>query len=176
LSVKKDGEPADEFVKVDTPASKERESTGAKQGSASSSYPAEKKAQDFNKSQSQSQAQPPLPPRHPAAESAPSVPLRPTSSGGYTVPPQPAASRPTTGTSSATAAGMGSAPPSAAEERQKQETMNAAYQACELGYSPINLEGRRWDECSWQMRAKGKVSILQPKALRRCRNEGVSLD
>lgn len=95
LAIKKEGaEPIEEFVKVETPASKQREGTGVGAG------------------------RPPVPPPRPETYPKEKTPAATAGMGA----PRPNANRPV--------------PPTPAEEGQgeeaKQETLHAAYKACEL--------------------------------------------
>ncbi|WWC92369.1 uncharacterized protein L201_007326 [Kwoniella dendrophila CBS 6074] len=102
LAIRKDGEsaPGEDFVKVETPASKQRDAANASASTSTSSKPA-------------------VPPRPvngnaPASQPAPSVPPRPATQA----PPPPLPPHPTTGSTTAS-------------EKEKEETLNAAYKAYE---------------------------------------------
>ncbi|WVW80778.1 hypothetical protein I302_102764 [Kwoniella bestiolae CBS 10118] len=106
LAIRKDGEspPAEEFVKVDTPASKQRDAANATAGAGAG---AGGKA-------------PSIPPR-PANGTAPTA----TPAAAPAVPPRPAQ------TAEKSPVGAANTSTSAAAEREKEETLNAAYKAYE---------------------------------------------
>lgn len=137
LSIRKEGEaPAEDFVKVETPASKQRDAAAAQGKTAPAAPP--RPPTTSEKTPVAAPAVPPHPAPQPAAPSAaaprpaaPSAPPRPAAS----VPPPPVSTetRPSPAAPAAAA--------TTAEEKEKEETLKAAYQACELATTHESQRG-----------------------------------